>query len=48
MFTYLNSLKKNIINKTIQLPSTFNSIDAQVTLFLLVKRRNADQSTLCN
>ena len=35
---------KRNINKNIQLPSEFNSFNEQETLFLLVKRRYADQS----
>ena len=36
---------KRNINKIIQLQSVFNSINVQVTLFLLVKQHYADQST---
>jgi len=45
-FTFENSYFAKVINKTFQLPSTFNSVsrvECKATLFLLVDRRWADQ-----
>jgi len=42
------SCLKELLKIYIQLPPTFNSVNAQVMLFLLVKPRYVDQSTFFN